>query len=931
MKNTRLLAALLLSLAALWTQAATLLVTDVGCGTVGSPSVVDTPSPRFSWKLASDGRGVTQTAYRILVADSERSLARGKGNVWDSGKVESRESLYRDYGGAPLQSGKEYFWKVKAWADDGSESPWSEVGKIRAALLEESDWGDARWIAMEKMPDRYRQVPGYQLAGNSVEYLDREPLMPQFRKSFSLKGRKKLNSAVAFISGLGHFELSVNGVKAGDHFLDPGWTKYDRTAMYVTLDVTGLLAKTDNVLGVRLGNGFLHIPRDSTRYRKLITSYDFPKLICKLRLTYADGTVEDIDSDSSWKAAPGPVTFSSIYGGEDFDATACSPGWDSPGFDDSAWSAALELPSGPRLRAQTSPSLSVQARLNPVEIFEAAPGVFIYDFGQNASAIVELKVRGPRGANVTMRPAEYLTADSLANQNNSGLNYLFSYRLGGNGLECWSPSFSYYGFRYVQLEGAVPAGRPNPAGLPVVEDLQMLHVSAASRPTGSFTCSDTLFNNIRSLVDWSVRSNLSHVLTDCPHREKLGWLEVAHLMSESIAYSYDIRGLYAKLVSDMMDCRLPDGLVPNTAPEYAGFPHDFRDSPEWGSAAVILPWFIYKWYGDRAPLEESYPMMKAYVGYLASKADGHIVSHGLGDWYDLGPAHPGYSQLTSRGLTPTAFYYHDLTILAEAAGVLGHPGDSCLYAGMARKVREAFNNRFFSREKGFYDRGSQTANALPLCFGLADSEHRAGCIRRIVDDIRSHGNAMTSGDIGFRYLLRALAAGGASDVIFDMNSQSDRPGYGYQLRQGATSLTESWSALKTASHNHCMLGHIMEWLHGSLGGIRPDSSAVAFRRFSVRPEPVGHITNAAVEFDSPYGLIANSWRIEGRDFIDSLVVPVGTTASVSLPASPNSVVTEGGTPVDTAPGRSVRILGHDGRRVLLEVGSGSYEFRISNF
>lgn len=928
MEKVRAFVGFMLALACVCAHAGKLRVSAPSCGNQACPSVVDTSAPDFSWKLLSDGRGVSQAAYRIIVADSESALRKGRGNMWDSGRVMSDQSLYVRYAGIPLESGKEYFWKVMAWGDDGSRSQWSDTGRIRAALLNPSDWGNARWIALEEMPARYRQVPGYQLAGNKVEFLDREARMPQFRKAFSLGG-KKLKSAVAFISGLGHFEMSVNGMKIGDHLLDPGWTKYDRTALYLTFDITDWIHEGENAIGVRLGNGFLHIPRDSTRYRKLISTYSFPKMICKVRLTYADGTVEDVDSDSSWRVKESPLTFSSIYGGEDFDATVDEKGWDSPGFDDSGWQKALEVGCEAKLKAQMSPSLTVRQRFAPVSISETRPGVFIYDFGQNASAIVELRARGPRGARIVMRPAEYLTEDSLANQNNSGQNYWFAYRLGGEDVETWSPSFSYYGFRYVQVEGAVPSGYDNPSGLPVIEGLDMMHVSNSSPAAGTFRCSDQMFNGIHSLVDWSVRSNMSHVLTDCPHREKLGWLEVAHLMSHSIAYSYDIRRMYRKILDDMKDCQLENGLVPNTAPEYAEFPHDFRDSPEWGSAAVILPWFIYSWYGDMSVLDECYGMMRSYVDYLSGRAEGHILNHGLGDWYDLGPAHPGYSQLTSRGLTPTALYYGDLMILSRAARLLGRDDDSRKYEALASDVRTAFNNRFFNRDKGYYDRGSQTANAIPLYFGLVDEENRQGCIDRIVEDIRERGNAITAGDIGFSYLLRTLRQEGASDVIFDMNSQSEKPGYGYQLRQGATSLTESWSALKTASHNHCMLGHIMEWFYGGIGGIRPGEDGVAFKEFVISPEPVGDVSFADVEFDSPYGKISSSWKIEGDDFLCTVTVPVNTRAGICLPASDATLITEGGKPLTGR--RDVTTTGGKDGRVKIKVGSGTYEFRVCDF
>ena len=649
-------------------------------------------------------------------------------------------------------------------------------------------------------------------------------------------------------------------------------------------------------------------------------------MICKIRLTYVDGTVEDIDSGEEWKVASSPITFSSIYGGEDYDARLEQVGWNCPGFNDKEWSNALEVPVIGNLSSQTSQPLKIQRQFENIRIFETKPGIYIYDFGQNASGIVGLRVKGKRGCKVIMKPAEYLTDDGLANQNNSGNPYWFSYVLSGNGSEYWQPSFSYYGFRYVQIEGAVPEGFTNPDKLPVIEDLKMLHVSNSSEPVGTFKCSNQLFNEIYSLIDWSVKSNMSHVLTDCPHREKLGWLEVTHLMSQSIAFCYDIRQMYTKIISDMKDSQLKNGLIPNTAPEYAKFPHDFRDSPEWGSAGVILPWFIYRWYGNMSVLEESYDLMSSYVDYLTSRAKYHILYHGLGDWYELGPNHPGYSQLTSRGLTATAIYYYDLCIVAEVSRLLNKKVQYQKYAELADNVKIAFNAKFFHPEKGFYDTGSQTANALPIYVGLVDESDKVGCLNQIIKDIRAHGNSITSGDIGFSFLLRVLQQEGASDVIFDMNNQSDKPGYGYQLKQGATSLTESWAALKTASHNHCMLGHLMEWFYGGLGGIRTSNSGIAFKDFTLRPEVVGDICFTNVSFKSPHGIITSDWIVKDNDFMYKINVPVNTCALLYLPTNFVENILEGGRPLKEHP--EIRIRGIEDGKVVCEVGSGEYNFTV---
>lgn len=491
---------------------------------------VDTPAPVFSWRMVSPVRGDSQTSYRIIVSDSEKLLAREIGNMWDSGQVVSDESIGVRYSGKPLESFGRYYWKVCVWDRDGHQSEWSEPRLFQMGLLEQSDWEGAEWIAMEV---KDMDVP------EKTDSAGKEPKMPQFRKEVTVKD-SPIESAVIYISGLGSFVLSVNGDKVGKNFLDPAWSLYDKSAQYVTFDVTDMLEPGDNVIGVRLGNGFLHIPDDDTRYHKLLIDYAFPMLRSKMIINYKDGTKDIVCSDTSWKVAPSPVVFSSIYGGEDYDARLEQDGWNLRGFDDSGWQNALAAGIDAEMRSQKSPSLEVKQRFSPVEIHESQDGVYIYDFGQNAAGIVEIKVKGNAGEKIEMRPCEYLTDEGLANQNNSGLNYLFSYTLGGNSVESWSPDFSYYGFRFVEVRGGVPEGFPNPDSLPVVENLKMLHVSNASESVGSFKCSDKMFNDIYSLIDWSVRSNMSHVMTDCPHREKLGWLEVPHLMSHSIAYNFDI-------------------------------------------------------------------------------------------------------------------------------------------------------------------------------------------------------------------------------------------------------------------------------------------------------------------------------------------------------------------------------------------------------
>ena len=812
----------------------------------------------MGWILHAAGRNVVQTAYRVLVADNPAFL-----NGWDSKKVTSDISIHVPYRGVPLLAGKTYYWKVMVWDNQGHVSAWSATDSLQTELV---DWKGAAWIAYAKLSDTSLLIPG----GKRLKKGERVPndVLPLFRKTFVVKGPVK--KATAFVCGLGQFEFSVNGTKAGDHFLDPGWTRFDKEALYVPLDITHYLHPGKNALGIALGNGFLYTP--SERYHKLIGVYGYPKVIGLVRVEYRDGTTEDIITDSTWRTAPSPVVFSSIYGGEDYDARLERKGWNTVGFNDASWRKVVYV-DGPPLRAQQEPPLKVwetfEGKKVAVSPDASAPGASnTYDLGQNISGIVRIRVRGHRGDTVRIIPGELMHPDGTANQRATGSPYYFTYILKGEGVETWEPQFSYYGFRYLQVE--------TPATL---LEIQGLHTSSEGPPVGSFSCSNELFNRINSLIRWSIRNNMASVLTDCPTREKLGWLEQTHLMGNSIQYNYDLSRLYRKMIRDMMTAQTPDGLIPEIAPEYTVFGEPFRDSPEWGSAAILLPWNLYEWYGDSAIVGESYDMMQRYMAYLGTKADHYILTQGLGDWYDIGPAKPGFSQLTPKGLTATAFYYYDAVILGKEAALLGKTQDVQQYADLAGHIRQAFNDTFFNKDSLDYGTGSQTANAMALYLGLVQSPNQGTVMDSLVADIRRHQNGTTAGDIGFHYVLKALED--KPDVIMDMNNQSVTPGYGYQLAKGATALTESWQALPSVSNDHLMLGHLMEFLYACIAGINAGSPA--YRTIEIRPTPVSGMTHAEATYACPYGRISSRWRVENGYFLLNVEIPVNTTAVIHLP------------------------------------------------
>ncbi|WP_436490521.1 family 78 glycoside hydrolase catalytic domain [Chitinophaga sp. ARDCPP14] len=888
------------------------------CEYQDNPMGIDAPHPALSWQLRSKGTNIRQTAYRVLVADNPAALDKNRGRIWDSKKVPSDQSVQVLYNGKPLLPATTYYWKVMVWDQQGKPSAWSETAQWHTGLFSPHDWQQAQWIGYEKMPDTARIVPAI-TNDNAPKYRYRKDILPLLRKEFNIA--KPLQKATVYISGLGQFDLHLNGKKTGDHFLDPGWTKYDQHALYVTFDVTEQLHTGTNALGVMLGNGFFYVPGE--RYRKLTGAFGYPQLICRLHLQYNDGTTENIISDTTWKATPGPVTFSSIYGGEDYNATLEQPGWDTPSFDDASWRPAVTVTGPPQLEAQTAAPLKIFDRFTPLKITQTGTNTWVYDMGQNASAIPAISLKGKKGMVVRITPAELITEKGLADQSAVGSPVFFNYTLKGTGAESWQPQFMYYGFRYIQIDGAVPAGKSNPAGLPEIQTLYSLHTRNAAPTIGQFSCSNELFNKTFKLIDWAIRSNTASVFTDCPHREKLGWLEEAHLVGSSIRYNYDIATLCRKVVRDMIHAQTADGLIPDIAPEYVQFDDGFRDSPEWGSNGIILPWYMYQWYGDKSVLEESYPMMTRYVNYLSQKSNHHILSHGLGDWYDIGPKFPGESQLTPKGITATAIYYYDLSILSKVATVLGKTADAQKYEAQSEAVKQAYNRAFFNDSTKQYATGSQTANAMSVYMQLTDPRYKAGVVENIVADIRQHNNSITAGDIGYRYLLRVLDDEGRSDVIFDMNSRSDVPGYGLQLAKGATALTESWQAYRDASNNHFMLGHLMEWFYSGLAGIRPVPGSVAFHDIVIRPEPVGDVTFAKASYLSPYGEIVSDWKKEDNTFTLRVRIPANCRATIYAPAESTSDVTVNGVAVAIE-------KGYKEGRYIMETGSGEYLLHVVN-
>jgi hypothetical protein len=702
------------------------------------------------------------------------------------------------------------------------------------------------------------------------------PVMPLFRKAFVLE--KKPVSAMLYVSALGQGEVHLNGAKVSSDEVAPAWTDYRKTVRYDVYDVTKMVRVGENVLGVMVGNGMFNVVKTEHRFTKFVGSFGVPKVLLQMQVRYADGSRAVIASDATWKTTPGPIVFSSTYGGEDYDATREVLGWDvAAGFRDADWSgvAVVDGPGG-KLAAEVAPPLRVLKTYATVGQKEVKPGSVVYDLGQNFAGWPAITVRGAKGATVKMIPGDLLNADGTVSQRSSGSPVWFSYTLKGDGEETWHPRFTYYGQRWVQLEWK---------GEGTVVALKGEAVHSTSAQAGTFESSSEMLNAIHTLIVEAMHNNEVSLFTDCPHREKLGWLEETHLVSAGLMFNNDLRGLYAATDRNMADAQHEDGDVPTIAPQYTRFGPKFAqfdDSPEWGSAVVLAPWAAYRFYGDVGELAKAYPAMVKYVAFLQSKATDGIVIYGLGDWFDIGPGAPGESKLTTPGVTGTLMLYEDAADLAKIATLLGKSEDAAKYRTLASRERDAFNAKFFDAKAQMYDKGSQAAQAMPLALGIVPEGSRDAVLEKLVADIHGHDDHTTAGEVGFAYIVRALIQAGRGDVMLAMMLRKDPPSYGSQLAAGATTLTEAWDS-KTGSQDHFMLGAGEEWFYRGLLGVDVDMSrADPSARLTVKPQMVQGVEWVRGSYESALGMVKTEWRRDGTKLTLDVTVPAVATVWLAL-------------------------------------------------
>lgn len=724
-----------------------------------------------------------------------------------------------------------------------------------------------------------------------------EPALPcpLFRRTFQLEAPP--SAATARIIGLGHYELRCNGRRVGDTRIDQVWSQYDKTLYWQEFDIQPHLRAGENVLAVALGNSFWQVApaNDPGRFTKTDAMPDFsagwPHLLwLEATITPAEeqaGALR-IVSDSSWKWTRGPVTFSNLYAGEDYDARLACPGWDAPGFDDTSWAAPVIAPApGGTPTALPGPPMKAFDIFRPTEIraVDADAAIYTYIFPQNCSALLRFTLAdGSPGARVRFRPCEYMEPTGRVKFTytwGTGKDIWLDYTKASGAAETHEPLFFYVGAQFVQVEGAVPPGAPNPRGLPVLQSLELVHVRAACPEVGRFEASAPLHNAAHTLIDWAIRSNMAHVPTDCPHREKNGWQEQNWHMARALSYRYDIHDWFIRNCRAIRDAQTQggsdDGFVPTNTPWYlVGRPrHDmFNDAPEWGISSVLVPWHLYEWYGDREILAASFDSARRFVDYLGTTARDGIITSNLGDWYDFGHGKGnGPAQWTPNSVSATALWAHGADTVAKMATVLGREADAATYRALFERIRGDFQRHFYDSATGTvkHNGSCQAGTAAALCIGLLPEADRPAALDAIVSDLATRGWKQTPGEVLQVFLIRALAEGGRGEVLHRVYNREDIPSYGHMVRSGLTTLPESWDARRGTgdSLNHFMLGHLMEWHFAYVAGIRQQPGSAGWTRILIAPQPPATddpspnaIRRAAARFDSPRGRIASEWDID---------------------------------------------------------------------
>ena len=895
------------------------------------PLGIDNETPSFSWVVGDQSRGALQSAYRVMVSSSPKILQQNSGDVWDSKKIPSDQSYEIKYDGKPLQSKTRYYWKVMTWNGQDQPSLWSETSWFETGIFNKNEW-EAQWIEDNTpLPER------------DEDYYDRMPA-PLFRKSFNLN--KAIKQARLYISGLGYYEAYLNGEKVGDHLLDPGWTQYAQTVFYSAYDVTQHLKNGENAMGVMLGNGW-YTPFPLRVFgridlREVLTSGE-PKFISHLEVKYADGSKEIIGSTPDWKTAPGPIIRNNVYLGEWYDARDEKPGWKSPGYNDRQWKKTqkAEAPAGD-LIWQYIPPIKHTRTVYPIAIEEPKPDTFVVDMGQNFAGVIRFRTQAPKGTEIVFRYTELVYPDGTIDTRTTAATQIKKggiqggpgapetawqedrYICKGEGIEVFQPSFTFHGFRYVEITGLAEA--------PGLNDIEGIRLNSDLPDAASFSCSNNLFNTVQEVAEWTMLSNVFSIESDCPAREKFGYGGDMVTAGETYIYNYDMANFYAKTVRDFTNDQLPSGAMTECAPNIGINARGIKPGTGpvgWTLAHPFLLDKLYKYYGNLELVKEQYQPMKELVDFYHENVPEHIIEVGISDHVSLDDR--------PVPVTSTAFYYHHAQILADMAEVLGKKDDQQKYQALANDIKQAFIDEFVNQQTGEVYTHTQAAQVFALYYDLFPNRQvREKALDALMDEIYiEHDGHLSTGIFATKMMLNVLSDEGLNEVAYDMMSQKEFPGFGYMIDNDATTLWENWGFKKNDSKNHPMFGSVSEWFHRSILGIDQTKESIAFDEIVIKPALVGGLQWAKGHYQSVRGEIAVDWWKFGDDIFMDVSIPANSKAQVYLPVVAKTrptiierdevLVAQGAHQKDL---ESIRFVADEKEYYHFEVGAGNYQFKI---
>lgn len=902
----------------------TINVERLRCEYRSNPMGIDVIQPHLSWVLQSEIRGQKQSSYQIIVASSRKKLIQNQGDLWDSGKVESRRSIHVVCQGKPLKSGMTCFWKVRVWDKDGKISSWSEPAIWEMALLNPGDW-KGKWINDGKSnPSR------------DEDFYKDDPA-PLFRREFNLS--KEIRRARMYISGLGYYEAYLNGQRVGDHVLDPGFTMYSKRVYYSTYDVTEQLQKGDNCIGVILGNGWYNpLPlqmwgRFNLREHLTIGR---PRLIAQLNIEFEDGTRQLIRSDENWKVTGGPIRFNNIYLGEVYDAQKEIPGWNQPGFNDSSWRYAVPaVETIGKLQAQPIPPIKVTDTMTPVNLTEPKPGVFIFDMGQNFSGWVSLSIEAPKGRKITMRYGELLNEDGTLNPMTSVCGQIKgkrknkygkekniggpgspevawqsdTYITKGIGREIYTPRFTFHGFRYVEVTGYPEE--------PTLDVMKGLRLSTAVKDTGSFSCSNEMINDIQKMCERTFLSNLFSIQSDCPHRERFAYGGDIAVTSDALILNYDMECFYSKTVRDWADSARKNGMLTDTAPfvgiQYCGV--------GWAMVHPLLLCRLYKYYGNQRIMREQYETARRWLDLVASQNPDHIIKKGLSDHEALTP--------TPAPPLVTPLYFQSACLLSKMARVLGKKTEAKKYEDLADEIKKKYIQKFLEPGTGKLAPFTQSSQSFALYLNMVPENERQAAIQFLLNKVLiTHKGHLSTGIFGTKFLLDVLSREGYADVAYGMVNKKAFPSWGFMIENDATTVWEHWALSKNIySHNHPMFGLVSQWFYNWLGGIQPHPEAVGFDRIIIKPQILKDLSWVKTSYQSVRGLIVSNWKRKDEYIQLNVEIPVNTTAKIYIPADRIETVEESlFVRVPATKAKGVLSSYMDGETAVFHVDSGKYQF-----